>query len=994
MSADYRPRLLCCVAALTLAAAQAPGAVFGRVVAIGGHASDLALDESRGLLYVANFTANRIEAVTLSDLSIQRSINVAAQPGAVALSPDGRFLVVAHFGNYQTAAAGSNALTVIDLTSGARQTFSTGAPPLGVAFGMDSKAFVVTATEFLQFDPATGTSRIISTIAGLTAKTLPQPSGTAPAQIVATALGVSGDSRHIYGATDSVLFRYDTARGALSGATYSSSPPLGPRAVSVNQDGSAWMAGWTLRASDFRTRSNFSNVTGALNIGSVQFDSRRGLVYAQMGIAAAADSAAPNPELWIADADNLTLKQRLKLQENLAGRSVLSSDGQYMYAISESGVTVLPVGQLDRIAVVRTSAPSLLVRGSGCDRSAVSQEFAIESDGAAADFTVSSDHAGVRVTPSRGVTPATLRVTVDPSAFSAAKGTSEILLRVDSAAAVNRVAPVRVLVNFKDPDQRGTLLSVPGKLADMIADPERDRFLVLRQDSNEVLVFDAGTLLQVAALKTYNTPTSMAVTFDRRWLLVGNNNSHFMNVFDLETLERDRDVLVGDYVQSVAASAGAILATTRSASGGDNKIHRIDLAARQGRALETLGVFENKIAANSVAIASGNGRSILIAQADGTLMLYDAVQDTFTVSRKETPALLGAYAASNYDKFLVGNAVLNASLVPERRLETGSGQSSGFVFADRETAFRITAPGPAAAGVLQRVDLASGSGIRPTRTTEAPLLANTDQPFSRTLIYLPGRSAVIALTQSGLSVFPAAYDEGQAPPRIDRIVSAADFQAPLAPGGLVSIFGTGLSPVSQASSVTPLPTALAETCLTVNGTAVPMMLASPERINAQLPFSVSGNTTVVLRTSSGVSDNHNVVIQSAAPSVFRNLTAGPVEGIPAILRNANAQPVTLSNPVRRGDTLTIYATGLGATTPAVETGTRAPHNPLAVALLQPVVLIGGTPVEVLYAGLVPGEVGVYQINVRVNGLVPEGMSVPLEIRQGGAGTSLNVRVVD
>src|SRR5437870_232492 len=37
--------------------------VFGRVVPIGGQASDIALDEARGVLYIANFPANRIEVM-------------------------------------------------------------------------------------------------------------------------------------------------------------------------------------------------------------------------------------------------------------------------------------------------------------------------------------------------------------------------------------------------------------------------------------------------------------------------------------------------------------------------------------------------------------------------------------------------------------------------------------------------------------------------------------------------------------------------------------------------------------------------------------------------------------------------------------------------------------------------------------------------------------------------------------------------------------------
>ena len=70
-----------------------------------------------------------------------------------ALSADGKYLVVTHYGNFQAPNSPNNALTVVDLTTNSRQTIGMGAPPLGVAFGIDNKALVVTATEFILFDP-------------------------------------------------------------------------------------------------------------------------------------------------------------------------------------------------------------------------------------------------------------------------------------------------------------------------------------------------------------------------------------------------------------------------------------------------------------------------------------------------------------------------------------------------------------------------------------------------------------------------------------------------------------------------------------------------------------------------------------------------------------------------------------------------------------------------------------------------------------------------
>jgi DNA-binding beta-propeller fold protein YncE len=82
-----------------VATAAAWGGTFGTVVSIGGEAADLALDQTRGVLYIANFTAKRIDVMSLANHTIQTSINVGAQPSSIALSPDAHYLVATNFGN-------------------------------------------------------------------------------------------------------------------------------------------------------------------------------------------------------------------------------------------------------------------------------------------------------------------------------------------------------------------------------------------------------------------------------------------------------------------------------------------------------------------------------------------------------------------------------------------------------------------------------------------------------------------------------------------------------------------------------------------------------------------------------------------------------------------------------------------------------------------------------------------------------------------------------
>jgi uncharacterized protein (TIGR03437 family) len=452
-------------------------------------------------------------------------------------------------------------------------------------------------------------------------------------------------------------------------------------------------------------------------------------------------------------------------------------------------------------------------------------------------------------------------------------------------------------------------------------------------------------------------------------------------------------------------------------SGAPGKIDRIDFTARHGIELPTLGIYTNSVNPGGVLAPAPNGGAILSVMPDGNVLLYDANADTFTVSRKDFTTLSGAYAASSYDSYVVGSTLLNGSLVPAGVLETASGAPSGFAFVD-QGGLRTTASSLSAPGIIERFDATQSSATgKPTRLVEAPLLPTaastsggtgsaggvfpTDSgsgtgagmSFLRSLAPLYDRSAVISLTVSGFTVLPWNYDAAVAPPKITSVVNAADGKLPVAPGGLISVYGQQMAPVNIATNEIPLPTALGESCLTVNGVAVPVLFVSSQQINGQLPFNVDGNAQMTLRTPGGISDNFNFSILSAAPSVFHTGAAGPETGLATITRADNGEYVTPTNPVHPGDSIVIWATGLGRTSPAIDSGMPAPSDPLPSAVIQPTVMLGGVALDVQYAGLVPGAVGLYQINATVPRSVPLGLSIPLVIAQGGSSTSLDVRVV-
>ena len=266
--------------------------------------------------------------------------------------------------------------------------------------------------------------------------------------------------------------------------------------------------------------------------------------------------------------------------------------------------------------------------------------------------------------------------------------------------------------------------------------------------------------------------------------------------------------------------------------------------------------------------------------------------------------------------------------------------------------------------------------------------------FTRTVAPMPSSGTVVVLTTSGFTVLAANYDAAVAPPAISSVVNAADGTQPVAPGGLISVFGSQMSPVNLATSQIPLPTALGDSCLSINGSPVPLLYVSTGQINAQLPYNVSGSSTLTIHSPAGISNNFLFSVQTTAPSVFLSGTAGPNTGLATIVRADNNQLITPTNPIHPKDTVVIYLTGMGATFPAVTAGLPAPSSPLAQAAATPTVTLGGVGLNVSYAGLVPGEVGVYQINATVPSSVPLGLSIPLTISQGGPGSTVNVRVVN
>jgi len=211
--------------------------------------------------------------------------------------------------------------------------------------------------------------------------------------------------------------------------------------------------------------------------------------------------------------------------------------------------------------------------------------------------------------------------------------------------------------------------------------------------------------------------------------------------------------------------------------------------------------------------------------------------------------------------------------------------------------------------------------------------------------------------------------------------------APLAPGSLAAVYGNFLVSTPSQALALPLPTSLSGLSAEFGSLKAPLFYASGGQVNLQVPWELAGQTQASLTASLNGQTSARIAVGIApfAPGILA--VNGQGTGPGAVL-DSSYRLVDASNPAIAGSTyVLIYCTGLGAVTNQPATGYPAPSNPLAATATTPTVTIGGVPAYVLFSGLAPGTVGLYQINAQVPANTPAGRSVPLVISMSGAASN-------
>jgi uncharacterized protein (TIGR03437 family) len=190
-------------------------------------------------------------------------------------------------------------------------------------------------------------------------------------------------------------------------------------------------------------------------------------------------------------------------------------------------------------------------------------------------------------------------------------------------------------------------------------------------------------------------------------------------------------------------------------------------------------------------------------------------------------------------------------------------------------------------------------------------------------------------------------------PGIASVQNAAAEGWPSA-GSAAAIYGTFLGVATTRALGIPLPYTLGGVTVFVDGVQAPLYYVSASQINFQVPWEVVDETATINVTNGIWNLTLGTSVNSSWPGLFA-----------PILHAANFSVVSPGSPAIGGEVVLLYGTGFGPVSNAQVDGAEASDAPLSPTQSAPQVSIGGEAASVLWSGLAPGFVGLYQINVQV-----------------------------
>lgn len=205
--------------------------------------------------------------------------------------------------------------------------------------------------------------------------------------------------------------------------------------------------------------------------------------------------------------------------------------------------------------------------------------------------------------------------------------------------------------------------------------------------------------------------------------------------------------------------------------------------------------------------------------------------------------------------------------------------------------------------------------------------------------------------------------------------SASYTSASIAPGEVVTLFGTGMGPAAltayQLDANHRIATQLAGVQIAFNGFSAPLIYVSDKQSAAVVPFELAGagSAQVVVQYSGRIAAAVTVPVTNTMPGLFSASQGGSG---PGAIQNSDQSYNSAANPAAAGSEIVLWISGLGALTPAPPNGSFV-GSPLPSLQFPVTVNIGGAPAQVVYSGPAPTAVaGLYQVNCVIPPGTPSG----------------------
>jgi len=284
-------------------------------------------------------------------------------------------------------------------------------------------------------------------------------------------------------------------------------------------------------------------------------------------------------------------------------------------------------------------------------------------------------------------------------------------------------------------------------------------------------------------------------------------------------------------------------------------------------------------------------------------------------------------------------AISNGVILGHQRLQSGGAAAIGYTYSDsypNGTTGNYTASSTNTQFIAGNGGAEIGLGIGSVLSISAAIPAPSFSP-------------------SGAYIYPTG---------VVNSASFAPFTAGVSPGEYITLFGTniGLGNLQVASSI-PLPTKLGGVQVLINNVPAPILYVSSTQVSVIVPYEITTSVAQIQVVNSGTTSNAvTELVNQTTPGVY-TLTQNGI-GYGATIHQ-DGSVVSPSHPAQIGETVSVFLTGLGGVFPSIADGAAAPSSTLSTTSNTIGVDIGGIVATVQFAGLAPGFVGLYQLNVTI-----------------------------